>query len=122
MTDTDIQEQVARLKHLYGTVDRLAENSSGPQLLRINEARVPKGCSPSRTRVLLRIAPGQPRPEIFVQPGIRLPNGKEPRSTSTVLVAGESWLQFSFSFPWDEQQHTLDQFVAASLQRFARSE
>jgi len=44
---------------------------------------------------------------MYVKRGIRLRNGTEPRSTSVVAVEGEEWMQFSYSFPWDENSHSL---------------
>lgn len=121
MTDDQLNEEIQRLVKVYGPVD-VSNEPSGQKLVLIKESVLPKGCTPESTKVLLRITFGQPRPEIFVQPGIKVGNGKEPRSTTTVPVSGESWLQFSYSFPWDENKNTLEQFVASNLQRFAKPE
>jgi len=121
MNDERLFEEIERLKAVYGAVCVSSEPST-PKLLQVGQAPLPRGCAPGKTKVLLRIMPGQPRPEVFVQPGIKLPNGKEPRSTSVVLIAGQDWLQFSYSFPWDETQNTLDHFVATALRRFAKNE
>jgi hypothetical protein len=59
---------------------------------------------------------------LYVKPGIVLPNGVSPRSTTVVAIEAESWLQFSFTFPWDEASNTLLQLIAASLRRFALKE
>lgn len=121
MTDEHLETEVASLKEAYGAIS-LAAATGGRHLVRIEEITLPKGCSPSTTAVLLVIAPGQPRPQIYVKPGIKLPNGKVPRSTSAVTVEGEGWMQFSYSFPWDENSHSLVQLVGASLRRFAKTE
>jgi hypothetical protein len=39
-----------------------------------------------------------------------------------VQIEGESWLQFSFSFPYDQSVHTLAQFTATALTRFKKDE
>jgi hypothetical protein len=121
MTDENLETEIASLKEAYGDVG-VAKASGGQPLIRVKKAALPKGCSPSATAVLLAINPGQPRPQLYVKPGIKLPNGKVPRSTSAVAVEGEAWMQFSYSFPWDENSHSLVQLVGASLQRFAKTE
>jgi len=86
------------------------------------EVDLPKGCSPAGTPVLLVWPAGQLRPQVSVKPGIRLPNGTVPRSTSTVQIEGEAWMQFSYSFTWDKDNHTLVQLVETAIRRFAKSE
>jgi hypothetical protein len=44
-----------------------------------------------------------------------------PESTSTQMVRGESWMQFSFNMPWVEGQ-SIVRFVAVARQRFAQNE
>lgn len=91
-------------------------------LVRITGVDLPKGCKPPSSAVLLLLKPGQPKPEIYVRPGIKLPNGKDPRSTSTVTIEGESWLQFSYQFEYNKDTHSLVQFIESSLRRFAKNE
>ncbi len=117
MTEAVLTDEITKLKEVYHEV-AVATGSGGQKLIRIAEA-LPKGCSPPTTPVLLMVQSGQPRPQIFVKPGIKVPGGRDPRSTSVVQVEGETWLQFSYSFPWDENAHSLVQFVAAALRRFA---
>jgi len=121
MTEENLTAEIASLKEAYGDVS-VAKGSGGQTLIRIMDIALPKGCSPLTTWVLLLINPGQPRPQIHVKRGIKLPNGADPRSTSVVAVEGEEWLQFSYSFPWEGSSHTLVQFVEASLGRFAKTE
>ena len=116
-----LSEEIEGLRHVYQEV-AVANGSGGQKLIRVNEVTLPKGCSPATTSVLLVPQPGQPKPQIYVKPGIQLSNGREPRSVSLVQVEGESWLQFSYSFPWDENSHTLVQFIEAALRRFAKLE
>lgn len=114
--DTEISD----LKEAYGSI-ALATAADGRRLIKIDDAGLPHGCRPASTPVLLVLQNGS-RPQVFVKPGIILSNGVTPRSTSPVSVEGEAWLQFSFNFPWTEGSHTLVQFVAASLRRFALAE
>jgi hypothetical protein len=121
MTEAMLAQELAQLKEGFGEID-LATGSAGQKLIRIRSARLAKGCSPAETPVLLVVRGDQPRPEIYVKPGIRLPNGREPRSTSLMQIEGESWLQFSYSFAYDPNVHTLAQFAAAALTRFKKDE
>jgi hypothetical protein len=114
-------EDIELLEDAYGGVE-VADGPGGQNYLRITKVNLPRGCSPSTTRVLVAAQPGQPRPQVYVQPGIHLRNGKDPRSTTTVSVEGEAWMQFSYSFNWDPSTHSLAQLVGASLLRFAKDE
>jgi hypothetical protein len=109
------------MKEAYGEI-ATATGALGQFLIRINQVDLPKGCSPAGTPVLLVWPSGQPRPQVSVKPGIRLPNGAVPRSTSTVQIEGEAWMQFSYAFTWDKENHTLVQLVETAIRRFAKSE
>jgi hypothetical protein len=119
MSTNTLIPDVEQLKEAFGDI-AVAVGSGQQKLFRIKAAPLPKGCSPDETSVLLVMQPS--RPLIYVMPGIRLPNGREPRSTSIVQVEGESWMQFSYSFAYEETSHTLVQFVAAALGRFGKIE
>ena len=121
MTNEALAAEIDGLKSSYGEIS-VGSGSAGQTLIRIHSATLPKGCSPSSTPALLVLQPGQPRPQFYVKPKIKVPNGIDPRSTSVVAVEGEEWLQFSYAFTWDENAHTLVQFVEASLRRFAKPE
>lgn len=108
------------VKEQYSSV-KVATNGS-LTYVRLDSVSLPKGCTPESTPVLLVIRPGQAKPEIYVKPGIKLGNGREPRSVSTVTIEGESWLQFSYQLNWDSNQHSLVQFIEGALRRFAKSE
>lgn len=114
--------EIEGLKSAYGEVSIAAgAGASGQTLVRIGTVALPAGCAPAGTPALVVVQTGQ-RPQLYVKAGILLPNGVVPRSTSVVQVAGMEWMQFSYSFPWDENAHTLMQFVEASLRRFALAE
>jgi hypothetical protein len=110
---------IEQLKEVFGEVTT-AVGASQQRLIRISTAPLPKGCTPAETPVLLVIQ--SPKPLIYVKSGIKLPNGRDPRSNSIVQVEGESWMQFSYNFPYDESSHTLVQFVATALNRFKKDE
>jgi hypothetical protein len=120
MTNERFDENIIDLKSAFGELSTTVA-ADGRRLLRVADADLPRGCKPSSTPVLLVLQNGA-RPVIYVKAGITLPNGAVPRSTSNVQVEGEPWLQFSFNFAWDENAHSLVQFVAASLRRFALTE
>jgi len=119
--DDLLASEIKYLKGLYGAVARTT-GSSGKTLVRLTTAKLPPGCQPEATPVLLAWQPGQTRPEMYVAPGVRCPNGASPRSTSTVFIEGEVWLQFSYTFPWEPSRHSLVQFVEGGLRRFAKHE
>jgi hypothetical protein len=120
MTQDDLNEELKDLKEVYQDI-AVGKGSAGQDLIRIKKVALPKGCSPATTPVLLMLQNGQARPQIYVKPGIKLPGGQEPRSTTPVQVEGEGWLQFSYNFPWDENNNTLLQFIEAALRRFSKN-
>ena len=90
-------------------------------LVRIAVVELYAGSQPPTTPMLVAFDPGEAKPMVYVQPGQLLANGQAPKSTSIVLVGGESWLQFSFQIPWAEE-HGVMRFIAAARQRFAQHE
>jgi hypothetical protein len=119
MTDA-LAAHIEELKDAFGAVTKVTA-PSGETYFRIESAKLPKGCKPAATPVLL-VVNGEARPRCYVKPGIKVPNGVDPRSTSTVELQGEAWLQFSYNFSWEWTTHTLVQFVGSGLRRFARLE
>ena len=121
MTPGFISGAAALLKSSYSDHQVRTAQDSARTLLRIAEVELYDGCRPRSTAMLLVLDPAQPKPQVYVQPGQLLANGKTPRSTSTVMIGGESWLQFSFNIPWEEK-HGITRFIAAARQRFAQNE
>ena len=121
MTEEALKAEIAGLKQDYGAVS-VCKSSGGGTLVRMTEAPLPNGCAPPITPALLVIQAAGGKPALYVKPNIKLPNGASPRSTSVVAIEGEEWLQFSYNVSWDENVHSLVQFVAASLRRFAKLE
>lgn len=93
----------------------------GKTFARIAVVELYPGSRPPTTPMLVVFDPGQPKPQVYVQPDQLLANGKTPKSTSVALIGGESWLQFSFNIPWAEQ-HGIVRFLAAVRQRFAQND
>jgi len=121
MTPTFVTEAVQVLRNCYGDDQIRTAGDGGRTLVRVSEVDLYEGSTPRATPMLLVLDPGQPKPLAYVQPGQLLANGKAPKSTSIVMVGGESWLQFSFNIPWDESMGII-RFVAAARQRFAQDE
>ncbi|HNG37237.1 MAG TPA: hypothetical protein PK068_11760 [Nitrosomonas sp.] len=113
------EQELEELKAHYDSV-KVRKNGSATYV-QIEPVRLPGGCNPAFTPALLVLS-GQPKPQIYVKPGLTVGNGISPRSTSVVNVEGESWLQFSFNLNWDQNQHTLLQFIEGSIRRFAKHE
>lgn len=119
MKPETIEQAIRDLVSIYGDGVRVARDG-GRTLVRLPEVEMPRGCRPQTTPMLLVFDPGQPKPVPYVQPGQLLSNGRGPQSTSTQIVGGESWMQFSFNIPWAEGQSIM-RFVTAARQRFAQN-
>lgn len=91
-------------------------------LVKFSDICLPRGCAPAQTAVLVVIEEAQPAPQLYVKQLPKLPNGRDPRSTSAVQFGGETWYTFSFNQPWDQERHTALQFVEGRLRRFALNE
>ena len=88
-----LSDEIDSLKLAFGA---LSTNCVGGRtLIRVDATPLPRGCTPKQTAVLLVLEGEARRPQIFVSTEVRVPNGVTPRSTSTVLVEGEPWMQFS---------------------------
>lgn len=118
---TETIEQAKRdIIAVYGEDVRCA--SEGAQtLMRINTIELYPTCRPPATSILLVLDPLQAKPLVYAQPGQLLANGRVPKNSTTVLVAGESWMQFSFNIPWTEGDSVI-RFIAAARQRFTQDE
>lgn len=114
-----LERELEELKSQYETV-RVRKDGTTTYVY-VEPVELPVGCKPAKTAVLLTLN-GQPKPLIYVKPGVTVGNGINPRSTSVMQIEGESWLQFSFNLNWDQNQHTLLQFIEGSLRRFAKHE
>ena len=120
MKPETIQEAIRDLVSVYGDGVRTSREAA-KTLVRLDEVEMPPGCRPPVSPMLLVLDPEQPRPLPYVQPGQLLANGQAPRSSSTQIVGGESWMQFSFNVPWAEGDSIM-RFVTAARQRFAQND
>jgi len=116
-----IGDAVKVITEVYGSEQVRVANEGTRTLVRIAVVELYATSKPATTPMLLVFDPEQPKPSVYVQPGQLLANGKAPRSASTVLVGGESWMQFSFQIPWEEH-HGIRRFIAAARQRFAQDD
>jgi hypothetical protein len=105
---------------VYGEEVRFAREGA-QTLMRIDNIELYPTCRPPATPMLLLLDPSQAKPLVYVQPGQLLANGRVPKNSSIVLVAGESWMQFSFNIPWTEGDSII-RFIAAARQRFTQDE
>src|SRR5712691_1857938 len=115
-----IDQAIRDLVSVYGEAVRTAREGCRT-LVRVSEVELPPGCRPLRASMLVVFDQDQAKPTPYVQPGQLLSNGRTPRSTSTQIVGGESWMQFSFNIPWAEGQSII-RFVTATRQRFAQND
>ena len=120
MNEGTIRQAVRDLIERYGDGVRQAREGS-QTLVRINEVELYPTCRPAVTPMLLVFDSAQAKPLVYVQPDQLLANGRVPRNSSTVLVGGESWMQFSFNIPWAEGD-SITRFIAAARQRFAQND
>lgn len=105
---------------VYGEEVRCAQEGL-QTLMRINSVELYPTCQPPATPMILVFDQSQAKPLVYVKPGQLLANGRVPKNSSTVLVGGESWMQFSFNIPWNEGDSII-RFIAAARQRFTQDE
>lgn len=115
-----IEKAIHDLVSVYGHGVRTAREGART-LARVTEIEMPPGCRPATTPMLLVLEPTAEKPVAYVQPEQLLSNGRTPRSTSSQIIGGESWMQFSFNIPWTEEAGII-RFIAAARQRFAQND
>lgn len=120
MRPETITAGVSELKAVYGDNVLVAVEGS-KTLVRINGVELPPGCQPPQTDVLLELDVKQPKPKHYVRPGQTLSNGQPPKNPSNEVVVGESWMTFSYNFPYDDGD-PLRRFVGMIRQRFGKYE
>lgn len=111
---------VSQLVSAYGQDARLGADGQR-RLVRIEDVELYPGCRPAKTTMLIVLDPGHPKPQVFVTPGQLLANGRLPKNNSNILIAGQTWMQFSFNIPWADGDNIM-RFIAAARQRFAQNE
>jgi hypothetical protein len=116
MTAGELDRITVQLSSVYGQDVTLGQDGVR-RLIRIATFELYPDCRPANTAMLVVLDPGQPKPQVFVTPGQLLTNGRAPRSSSTILIGGESWMQFSFNIPWSDGDNIM-RFLAAARKRF----
>ena len=116
MTPEKIQALVSELIDNY--TDAAEAQDGGRTLVKLPAVQLPPGCQPSSTDVIVVFTPGASKPDLVVRTAPRLPNGALP-NTSSMMVAGENWVTYSFNLEWDADRHSAVQFVEGKLRRFA---
>ena len=117
MRDENVQRAISELIKVYGSAVKCRKEGKETLIL-IPQIELYPGCIPFSTQMLLVFRPSEPKPAVYVSPGQLLSNGRVPRSSSTVLLYGESWMQFSFNIPWTEEENIM-RFFGAARRRFS---
>ena len=119
----DVQELdriTAQLHSVYGQAIKAGQDGQR-RLVQIDDVELYPGCQPLQTTMLVVLDPGHPKPQVFVTPGQTLANGRLPKNNSNILIAGQTWMQFSFNIPWSPGDNVM-RFLAAARQRFTQGE
>lgn len=95
------EEIVAKLGAAFGGARDVTPAEGQPLHVLLEPLELADGWIPKPTRALT-IWNGWPgsRPEFYVDPAVRGPDGQPPRNPNDRLILGEQWRTFSFQFPW----------------------
>jgi hypothetical protein len=110
----------AQLASVYGQTIKVGQDGHR-RLVQIERVELYPDCRPPETTMLVVLDPGHPKPQVFVTPGQQLANGQLPKNNSNILIAGQTWMQFSFNIPWSDGDNIM-RFIAAARQRFTQNE
>jgi hypothetical protein len=110
----------AQLASVYGQSIKVGQDGHR-RLVQIERVELYPDCRPPETTMLVVLDPGHPKPQVFVTPGQQLANGRLPKNNSNILIAGQTWMQFSFNIPWSDGDNIM-RFIAAARQRFTQNE
>ena len=116
----ELDRITAQLVSVYGQGMKVGQDASR-RLVQIERVELYPGCQPAETTMLIVLDPGHPKPQVFVTPGQLLANGRLPRNNSNILIAGQTWMQFSFNIPWSDGDNIM-RFITAARQRFMQNE
>lgn len=118
MNPDTINAGIHELRERYGDDVQVAQD--GQRTLAVVKAiSLFPGCNPASTDVLLALDPSQAKPLHYVRPGQTLSNGTTVQNSTTTLIAGESWMTFSYNAPYQEGD-SLVRFITIVRQRFAK--
>jgi hypothetical protein len=110
----------AQLASVYGQSIKVGQDGHR-RLVQIERVELYPDCRPPETTMLVVLDSGHPKPQVFVTPGQQLANGRLPKNNSNILIAGQTWMQFSFNIPWSDGDNIM-RFIAAARQRFTQNE
>jgi len=116
----ELDRIAGQLASVYGQTIKVGQDGHR-RLIQIDRVELYPGCRPLETTMLLVLDPAHPKPQVFVTPGQLLANGRLPKNNSNILIAGQTWMQFSFNIPWSDGDNIM-RFIAAARQRFAQNE
>jgi hypothetical protein len=116
----ELDRITAQLASVYGEVIKVGQDGQR-RLVQIERVELYPACHPPETTMLVVLDPGHPKPQVFVTPGQQLANGRLPKNNSNILIAGQTWMQFSFNIPWSDGDNIM-RFIAAARQRFTQNE
>jgi hypothetical protein len=116
----ELDRITAQLASVYGEAIKVGQEGQR-RLVQIAQVELYPGCQPPQTTMLIVLDPNHPKPQVFVTPGQRLANGRLPKNNSNILIAGQTWMQFSFNIPWSDGDNIM-RFIAAARQRFIQNE
>ena len=120
MDARELDRVTSELVSVYGQATKVGQDGVR-RLVQIERVELYPGCQPVETTMLIVLDPGHPKPQVFVTPGQQLANGRIPKNNSNILIAGQTWMQFSFNIPWSDGDNIM-RFIAAARQRFTQNE
>ena len=120
MDTQEFDRITAQLASVYGQTIKVGQDGHR-RLVQIERVELYPDCRPPETTMLVVLDPGHPKPQVFVTPGQQLANGQLPKNNSNILIAGQTWMQFSFNIPWSDGDNIM-RFIAAARQRFTQNE
>jgi hypothetical protein len=120
MDARELDRITTQLTSVYGQTIRVGQDGHR-RLVQIERVELYPDCRPPETTMLIVLDPGHPKPQVFVRPGQQLANGRPPKNNSNILIAGQTWMQFSFNIPWSDGDNIM-RFIAAARQRFTQNE
>ncbi|MDQ6891085.1 MAG: hypothetical protein M3167_00185 [Acidobacteriota bacterium] len=120
MLSATIMAGVEELRAVYGDATLVAAEGT-KTFVHIKDMTLPPGCQPARNEFLLELDLNQPKPKHYVRPGQTCVNGQLPKNPTNEMVVGESWMSFSYNFPYTEGD-SLVRFLAMLCQRFSKNE
>jgi hypothetical protein len=115
-------EIVNELGNAFGSARDVTPAPGQPLHVLLEELKLASSWSPQPARALV-VFNNWPtaRPEFYIDPEVANGAGQSPKSNSTHYVLGESWMGYSWSFPWMEGT-TATRAVEKWLARFTQAE